>query len=115
MTTTTRLVQPHGAMLYFPLPPSILQTASKIYALMDPKDNQTTAVFGTVDYDKDRVYLVLQSDRDIQKVFTDKDGWNITVRSASGLLAFTADQARAMWDKLIADGWTVIPDQSPTT
>ena len=103
-------VLPERCLLYYPLPTMLTEASDAVYALM-ATDKESTMLFGKTENDPDKVYICLQSSKDMMISFQDKDGWVRSVKTAQGVHVITKDEARALWAELIKPtrGWTSVP------
>lgn len=107
MTTPLKIpiTQPHKAMLYYPIPTRFTAECDDIYALM-AADYETTVTFGINRSLTDTVYVCLQGG---DKTFSfEHGGWNRMLRAKDGVVEYTKDEARAVWQKLIESKWLVL-------
>lgn len=113
MTTVAAKVpskQPHKAMLYYPIPIFLLDVSDEVYAIMED-DHQTTVLFG-VDLQNPQTVRVCLQGRD--RIISFECGeWNRMLRAKDGVVVYTKDDARFLWQRLIDAKWTVIPNDNP--
>lgn len=108
--TSIETATPRIDMLYYPIP-APLNGCHRIYAIMDPADNQSTIMFGVDSNDPSWVYMSFQASTDRSIFYKCRDEWNHCIEPRDGCVRHAAHQARALWDDLVSRKWHVIPNQ----